>query len=175
MTVRLQRIVIVVLMAACAPRPVSAQTKASWELFGGYALAHVTPDAVTMPAGWEASAAKPVTDWFAAVVDASGSYRTETIFDGTIRLTTHAALAGGRFSARIGRLIEFGQILAGVERTRGTVFGFTDSNTRAALEPDAGLDYPISRTFAARAALGVRLTKIGHEVRFAAGIVYSRR
>ncbi len=171
MTGRSRAVALALVLVASAARPAGAQTTRSWELFAGYAVAHVSPDAVTLPAGWNVSVARPVTPWLAAVGDLGGCYKNEAIFDGTLRLATYDVLGGARVSAKIGRFAEFGQLLAGVVRNTGSVFDVTDTTTSAAIQPGAGLDYPITRALAARTGIDLQLTARGHQWRFATGIV----
>ena len=89
-------------------------------------------------------------------------------------------MGGLRASARLGRLTEFGQILAGVVRTSGSAFGSTTSGQSLGIQPGVGIDYPLTRAWAARAELDVRLiatqpdtTNGGYQYRFVAALVYA--
>ena len=162
------------------PRQAAAQTR--FEVSGGYALAHDSRDQVTLPAGWIAGAAIDLTPAFAAVVDVSGQYKTVPLLNADARLTIHTALAGVRGSARLGRLTEFGQIVAGVVRTSGSAFGATTTVHAIGVQPGAGVDYPLTPRWAARAELDIRLIAAqqnaengGAQLRFAACLVYRRR
>ena len=164
------------LVSVCARA--EAQSR-STEIFGGYSFAHDAKSETTLPAGWSAGAAFTLNPWFAAVGDVAGHYTTVHTFDADVRLTTHAVMGGGRASARIGRLTEFAQLLAGVVRGSGTVFGSTETNTVFAYQPGVGVDYPLSDRLAGRAQLDVRLVRnraggseAGHEFRFCASLVY---
>ena len=164
------------------PSPAAAQTSHPVEIFGGYAFAHDALNNISLPAGWVAGGAVGVNDWLSAAVDVSGGYKTLDVFGSDIRLSAHALMLGARASARIGRLTEFGELLAGVVRGSGAAFGFTDTTNAFALQPGAGLDYPLGARVAARAHLGVRLIRsqpggneAGYEYRFAAAIVYRVR
>jgi opacity protein-like surface antigen len=167
---------VVLLVTACAPA--SAQTR-SIEIFGGYSLVDDTKAETVLPAGWSAGAALTLTPWFAAVGDTAGHYTTVQTFDANVRLTTHAVMGGGRAFARVGRLTEFAQILAGVVRGSGSVFGATETNTVFAYQPGAGVDYPLTDRLAARAQLDVRVVRNnsggiegGPTFRFCASLVY---
>jgi hypothetical protein len=158
--------------------PAAAQTR-SLEIFGGYSFAYDAKSETELPAGWSAGAALALNPWFAAVGDVAGHYATVHTFDATVRLTTHAVMGGGRAFARIGPLTEFAQLLAGVVRGRGTVFGLTETNAVFAYQPGVGVDYPLTDRLAGRAQLDVRLVRntpggseAGHEVRFCASLVY---
>jgi len=72
--------------------------------------------------------------------------------------------------------------LAGVVRTSGSAFGSTTSGQSIAVQPGAGIDYPLARTWSARAELDIRLiasqpdtTNGGHQYRFVAALVYANR
>src|SRR5262245_40392060 len=109
---------VVLVVAACAPA--KAQSR-SIEIFGGYSLVDDTKSDTMLPTGWAAGAALTLSPWFAAVADASGHYKTVELFDSDARLTTHGVMGGGRAFARVGRLAEFVQLVAGVLRSTGTV------------------------------------------------------
>jgi opacity protein-like surface antigen len=169
----------IALWLTCASAPAAAQTLRPVEMFGGYAFVHDPKNDVSLPAGWIAGGAFRLTDWLSAIADASGGYRTDDAFGAPVRLSAHALLVGARASARIGRLVEFGQLLAGVVRGSGSAFGFTDASTAFALQPGAGVDYPLSRRLAARGEIDVRFIRnqpngneAGYEYRFAAALVY---
>jgi hypothetical protein len=146
---------------------------------GGYTFVHDAKNDVSLPAGWFAGGAVGVTDWLSAIADVGGSYKTLDAFGSEVHLSAHAAMFGGRASARIGRLTEFAELLAGVVRGSGSAFGFTNTTTAFALQPGGGVDYPLSARLAARAQLDVRFIRnrpdgneAGYEYRFAAAIVY---
>jgi hypothetical protein len=170
----------VVLLLAVFPCPVRAQTV--FEVSGGYSLAHDPRDAVTLPAGWFAGAAIGLTSALSAVADVSGQYKTIPLFESEARLTVHSVMGGLRVSARLGRLVEFGQVLAGIVRTSGSAFGSTTSGQSFGVQPGAGIDYLLARTWSARAELDIRLIAAqpdaqngGHQYRFVAALVYASR
>jgi len=167
-------------MSLC--RPAAAQGVAPVEIFGGYAAVHDAVNDISLPAGWFAGGAVRVTDWLSAIADVGGNYKTIDAFGSEVHLSAHAAMFGGRASARIGRLTEFVELLAGVVRGSGSAFGFTSTTTAFTLQPGAGVDYPVSARFAARAQLDVRFIRnqpngneAGYEYRFAGAIVYRLR
>jgi hypothetical protein len=87
-------------------------------------------------------------------------------------------LGGVRAEARLGRLTEFGQLLAGVVLASGTGFGITSRNNAFGLQPGAGLDYPLGARVAGRVQADVRFIRggsndstPGHEIRFLVGVV----
>lgn len=160
------------------PRAAAAQR--NWELAGGYAYLNDPPDRTDFPSGWIADAAVGLTDWLALVGDASAHW--ETTID-QIKLSTSAVTAGVRVSARIGRLTEFGQLLAGVVHSSSTVIGITGSDTEAAIQPGAGIDYPFLPHLAGRLQFDYRAIRGGigppiadprHQFRFVAALVYRR-
>jgi hypothetical protein len=170
------------LFAAAYPHLAYAQTSRPVEIFGGYAYAHDALNNVSLPAGWLAGGAIGVNGWLSAVVDVSGGYKTIDAFGADIRLSAHAVMLGARASARIGRLTEFGELLAGVVRGSGAAFGFTETTNAIALQPGVGIDYPLGRRVGARAHLGARLIRskpggneAGYEYRFSAAVVYRIR
>jgi hypothetical protein len=176
------RACLIALFATAWPWPASAQGPHPAEIFGGYAFAHDALNNVSLPAGWLAGGAFGVNGWLWAVVDVSGGYKTIDAFGSDIRLSAHAVMFGVRASARIGRLTEFGELLAGVVRGSGAAFGFTDTTNAIALQPGVGVDFPVGPRVAARAELGARLIRskpggneAGYEYRFSAALVYRLR
>jgi hypothetical protein len=178
----LRRAFVVAVFVLSLPAAGRAQIARPVEVFGGYTFAHDALNNVSLPAGWLAGGAVGVNDWLSAVVDVSGGYKTIDLAGADIRLTAHAAMAGARASARVGRLIEFGELLAGVVRGSGAAFGFTNTTNAFALQPGVGVDLPLGARVAARAQLDVRLIRsqpggneAGYEYRFSAALVYRIR
>ncbi len=145
---------------------------------GGYAYLNDPPDRTDFPSGWLADASVGLTRWLSLVADVSAHWET-TIDD--IHLSTSAVTGGVRVSARIGRLTEFGQLLAGVARSSSTVVGITNSDDNAAVQPGAGLDYPLLPRLSGRAQFDYRVIRGGigppiadprHQFRFAVALVY---
>jgi hypothetical protein len=172
---RRARMVLVMLILGALPRHAHAQ--APIEISGGYSIAHDPRDDVTLPSGWMAGAAIGLTPALAVVGDASVQYKTVALLSTDARLTVHTVMGGLRASARLGRVTEFGQILAGVVRTSGSSFGSTTTGTSVGVQPGVGVDFPFNGRLAARAEFDVRLirhqsdaTNGGHQFRFVAGL-----
>jgi hypothetical protein len=177
MIAAMRRALPLALLLCCSARPAAAQTGV--EISAGYALAHDSRDAVTLPAGWVAGVALPITSAIAAVADVSGQYKTIALFTSEAHLSVHTVMGGVRASARIGRLTELAQVLLGVARSSGSAFGSTTTATVLAVQPGAGIEYPLARAWAARAQIDVRLlrsepdaTNGGYQTRFAASLIY---
>jgi hypothetical protein len=177
-----RRIFAAALFAMSFSAAARAQTTRSVEVFGGYAFAHDALNNVSLPAGWLAGGAVGVNGWLSAIVDISGGYKTLDVAGSDIRLSAHAAMIGGRASARIGRLTEFGELLAGIVRGSGAAFGFTSTTNALAVQPGVGVDCPIGPRVALRGQLDVRLIRsqpggneAGYEYRFSSALVYRFR
>jgi hypothetical protein len=177
MIAAMRRALPIVLLVCVLPRPASAQT--GFEISGGYAVARDPRDAVTLPAGWMAGAALTLTPIFSVVADISGQYKTAALFNADARLSALAAMGGVRAAARIGVLTEFGQLLIGVVRASGSAFGSTTTGRSLSIQPGVGVDYPLAKTWLARAELDLRLLaaqpdtfNAGYQYRFVAGLVY---
>jgi hypothetical protein len=169
----------VVLLLAVLPPQADAQTR--FELSAGYSIARDPRDEVTLPAGWVVSAAAGLTPAVSLVADVSGQYTTISLVDAEARLSAHAIVGGLRASARVGRLTEFGQVLAGVVLASGSAFGSTTTGHSIAIQPGAGVDYPLASRWAIRAEIDVRFLRSqpdavngGYQYRFATGIVYTK-
>jgi hypothetical protein len=155
------------------PAPTAAQTIASWELSGGYSYLQDSPDRTSLPAGWMIGAALALSSWLAAVVDVSRHAHTI----GDIELSMAAVLAGARASAKVGPFAEFGQLVVGPARASSSVVGSTSANTRFALQPGAGIEYPFATALGARLQIDFRSIPGGgpgprHDFRFVAALVY---
>jgi hypothetical protein len=178
---------LVAMMAFGAPRAGDAQTRPRLEVYAGYSYLNDPNNSVlqatqgdsSLNAGWMAGAAVPLSSWLSVVADAGGNYKTLATIDSDVRLTVLSFMAGARASASVGRLTEFGQVLAGGVRGSGSEFGVTVSTTGFALQPGAGLDWPLGHHLAARLELDYRAISASgegrdraHQVRVVAALVY---
>jgi hypothetical protein len=175
-----RRAAIVSLVVLCSAS--AAAQERGVEVFGGYTFVHDAKNDISLPSGWIGGGSLQLFDWLTAVADVSGSYRTEDLFGAQVRMRAYGVFGGGRLSARLGRVTEFAQLLAGVVRGSGTAFGFTDTTNAFALQPGIGIDYPVTRRFAGRGQLDVRFIRnqpngneAGYEYRFSAALVYRIR
>jgi hypothetical protein len=167
--------VIVVLLALALARTSAAQTVERRQIFAGYTSMSDVTDHVMFPLGWFAGAAAHLNPWLSVVADVDGQYKTITFIDTDIHLNSHSATAGARASAPLGRFVEFGQVLAGVVVSRGTLFGSTATTKHAVIQPGVGVDYPLSWRWAIRGELDMRFLSSGHELRAAIGLVRAVR
>ncbi|HKB13637.1 MAG TPA: hypothetical protein VKD69_23380 [Vicinamibacterales bacterium] len=177
----MSRVAALVALLLWSAAPAAAQSRGV-EVFGGYAVVHDAKNDITLPAGWLAGGALQITRWLSAVADVSGGYRTDDLFGAELDMRVHGVVAGGRASARLGRVTEFVQLLGGVVRGSGVAFGFTDTTNAFALQPGVGIDYPLSSRIAARGQLDARFIRnqpagneAGYEYRFSVALVYRVR
>ena len=116
-------------MLAASPAPSAAQEVDALpiplvEVSAGYTLLRGFDEKYR--AGWYFSGAGNLTQWFALVGEASGSYRSEdisiTVGTGSLQISdkrqVYAFMAGPRFFRKAGRIVPFGQVLAGVAHRR---------------------------------------------------------
>jgi hypothetical protein len=144
-------------------------------VFAGYAALNDVTDRVTYPAGWVVGVAGHLKGWLSLAGDVDGQYDTIPSIGSDFHLASHTVTGGPRASARLGRLVEFGQVLAGVIQSTNSVFGSTETTRHAVLQPGVGLDFPLSGKWAVRGELDVRFIDTGQEIRVAAGLVYAFR
>lgn len=163
---------VAMLLVLAWPAAVSAQ---GWEASGGYSMLRDTKDQLTFPAGWTAGAAAALNRWLSVVADVDGQRKTIPSIGSDIVLTSHAFLAGGRGSTRLGRFTEWAQVCVGVFVARGDAFGSSEASSSFAVQPGLGLDYPVSAHWSARAQLDLRWIRTGEQVRVGGSIVYRRR
>ena len=168
-------IVVVLLAGAANARPAAAQNAAKWDVFAGYAFDRDVVDDVDLRAGWAASVGRGINGWLSVMADVSGA-RTRIAATGTdVTLASLTATAGARVAVRVGPFVEFGELLGGMTRTRGTAFGATSTATRPVVQAGGGVDYPFGRCLAARAQMDVRVTSLGRDYRVTAGLVVLTR
>jgi opacity protein-like surface antigen len=132
------------------PVPV-AEVSAGYTFMREY-RSHGSPDGhLDFPAGWYVSGAFNVTRWFGVVLESTRSYKNNLTF--TLPGTTYSTdlqvqtyMAGGRFFRSFGRVVPFGQLLAGVAHVRREteMSGLYSSRGSAlsnqfALQPGAGV------------------------------------
>jgi hypothetical protein len=166
------------LLVAAAPRSADAQMWSPREVSGGYVYVNDSDNHLALPAGWMAGGSLRLNDWLSAVGEGGVSTRTTTAFGSDIRVSVGTVLGGVRAEARLGRITEFGQVVAGVVLGSGTAFGVTSTNTAFGIQPGAGFDYPLTARVAGRAQVDVRLIRIGtesrpgHEIRLLVGLVF---
>jgi hypothetical protein len=168
-------VLLVVLLALAVARTSAAQTVDRRQIVAGYTSMSDVTDHVTFPLGWFAGAAAHLNPWLSVVADVDGQYKTIPFIDTDIHLTSYSATAGARASTPLGRFVEFGQVLAGVVVSRGTLFGSTATTKHAVIQPGVGVDYPVSRRWAIRGELDMRFLSSGHELRAATGVVRTFR
>ena len=176
------RPIVVAVSMLCLAAPARAQTFKRLEISGAYAFLNDSQSETEFRAGWMVGTAVTLTDWLSAVGEAGGNYATIEGFASDTRLSVHAVMAGARAFAKIGRLTEFLQVVAGTTRASGSRFGVTETHWAFAVQPGVGLDLPLRRQLSARAQIDARYIRsrpdgndAGHQIRFVAAIVYHRQ
>jgi hypothetical protein len=173
---------VLAICALCtAPAPGLAQDVGSLpipfaEVSSGYVLMRDTShERKDYPTGWYFSGALNPTQWFAIVGEVSGSYGLEEEWS-TSAMTllskrqVYTLLAGPRFFGKVGRIVPFGQLLAGVaqERERYTLshgVGAPVSSSRSkedfAMQGGGGVTVLLSERVGLRMAGDYRLIVLG--------------
>lgn len=143
------------------PVPV-AEVSAGYTFMREYESHGAADNHLDFPAGWYLSGAFNVTRWFGVVLEGTGSYKNNLNFampgltqSSDLRVLT--AMAGGRFFRSSGRIVPFGQILAGVAHTRssteyGGVYPGRGSilSNRFALQPGGGVTVYLNKRVGVR-------------------------
>jgi|RhiMethySRZTD1v2_1073278.scaffolds.fasta_scaffold157824_2 opacity protein-like surface antigen len=139
-------------------------------------------DHLNFPAGWYTTGAFNPTEWLGLVGEVSGAYRNNLNFDlgqmlgqseltgpsvGTGDVHLYTALGGVRVFRKFGRVVPFGQVLAGVVHVRttetpsalGAEFGLavektTDNNF--GIQPGGGVTVYLTENLGVRAAADYR-------------------
>jgi hypothetical protein len=168
---------LIIVVAVFLAHPQVTLAQRAWDLAGGYTYLQDPPDRTNFPAGWMAGVDVAVTDWLSAVVDVSRHWESTLDID----LSASAMTGGLRASARVGRLTEFAQLLAGVAHSSSTVVGVTSSQNNLTIQPGGGVEYPSGRRVAARfefdyrgiaGGIGPPIADPRHQFRFVWALVY---
>jgi hypothetical protein len=104
----------------------------------------------SFPKGWYADVAGNVSDTLSIVGQVTGNYKTIEDIDGDFDLDFLTFMAGLRGSSP-GRVRGFGQFLVGGAKLKGSVPGFSDSETDLAIQLGGGV------TVLGSANIGLRL------------------
>jgi hypothetical protein len=139
------------------------------DVSAGYAMAHDTTHQRTFPAGWYGSAAVNPAQWFGIAGEVSGTYSGTEEFafaegHDTISRRVYTVMAGPRFFQKVGRIVPFGQFLAGVavehESSTSVWQGRAHSGTltwnRFAIQPGAGVTVLMTERVGIRAQADYR-------------------
>lgn len=168
------------------------------EVSAGYALMRDTTVDQQYPAGWYLSGAVNLTQWLGLVGEAGGSYWSEDTVIGGMQLAlsekrrAYTFMAGARFFHKTGRIVPFGQFLAGVERRRfeqtqrwmgdgphgGPDTWSPPSATNFAIQPGGGVTVLLTENVGVRAAGDYRCVididddDVRNEFRFLTGFTF---
>ena len=167
-------------VVACAAIPAAAQTlpEPTVDLSLGYEALHIPGQ--TYPFGIAVGISGALNDMVRIVGEAGVSIArqtTSTYGSGTLKMYHYGV--GPRFTATTGRVLLYGQVLAGGVHTLAdltTTSGppFIDSDNAFMLQPGGGVIIPFTRTFAAMAEVDYRRSffKQGgdNETRVSAGV-----
>jgi len=130
-----------------------AQDQPKAELFGGYNFLRFNPgggvNGENFPAGWHASIAGNVNNWFGIAGDFTGNYKTIS----GVSVKAHAFMGGPRISYRNNdRITPFAHVLVGGVHVNASAFGGGASNNAFAVAFGGGVDAKINDRFAFRVA-----------------------
>jgi hypothetical protein len=141
-------------------------------------------DHINFPAGWYATGAFNANEWLGLVGEASGNYRNDLTLDigealeepeltglsiGTGDVHLYTALGGVRLFRKFGRVVPFGQVLAGVVHVRtretpsalGGALGLeeeTSTDNNLGIQPGGGVTVYLTERMGARLAADYRST-----------------
>ena len=122
--------------------PAAAQDTPRAEISGGYNFfsgkASGDEDWEKFPKGWYADVAGNVTETIGIVGQVTGNYKTIEDSDGDFDLKIHTYMFGVRGSSP-GRVRGFGQVLVGAASLKGSVPGFSATQTNFAFQFGGGV------------------------------------
>jgi hypothetical protein len=131
------------LMVVGFARPVAAQDTPKAEFSAGYnwlaGKSSGDTDWTKFPKGWYADIAGNVSDTLSIVGQVTGNYKTIDDTGGSFKLKVHTFMAGVRGSSP-GKVRGFGQFLVGGASFKGSVPGFSASETDLAIQLGGGVN-----------------------------------
>lgn len=126
-------------------------------------------DGINFPKGWYFSSAVNATRWFGIVGEVGGSHKQHLdmnveSLNVSNRVQLYTFLGGPRFFHQFGRVVPFGQVLAGVAHTRVKTTlppelmagAFKASTTNVAVQPGGGVTVLLTDNLGVRAAADYR-------------------
>jgi hypothetical protein len=145
------------LMVAGFARPAAAQDGPKVELSGGYNWLTAKPsdedEWTKFPAGWYFDVAGNVNNSVGIVGQITGNYKTFDDEDvDNFKVKLHTFMAGVRGSSA-GRVRGFGQFLVGAAKLKGSVPGFSVSETDPAIQLGGGVNVMGSSNIGFRAGV----------------------
>ena len=163
----------VLLLAAMAAGPASAQDEARSDAFAGYSMLRSGDSTLH---GWNAALGLGFSRRLALVVDLSGHDGSDE--EGT-DVSALALMGGPRLAFSTGRTRPFVHVLAGVVRSKAGIevsgVDISETSTDAGGAAGGGIDFGFGARWAARAAADYRVMRIERETvgdpRISIGIV----
>ena len=128
-----------------------AQDQPKAELFGGYSYLRINPgggvNGENFPAGWHASIAGNLNNWFGIAGDFTGHYKTIS----GVKTKVHSFMFGPRISYRKNdRITPFAHVLFGGTHVNAGAFGVGASDNAFSVAIGGGVDAKINDHFAFR-------------------------
>lgn len=179
-----KRFAITVLALVAFSVPALAQDTPQAEVFGGYSYLRVNPgqgvSGENIPAGWHASIAGNINNWFGVAGEISGHYKDIS----GISANAHIFTFGPRFSHRANDSVTpFAHVTFGGARLSGSGFGTSASETAFAMTFGGGVDVKAGERIAIRVAqfdyvltrfdvAGTGSGQSQHNFRYSAGVVF---
>ena len=164
------------------------------ELSGGYTfLRDGVKDGMNFPVGWYASTAVNLNRWFGLAGEVTGSYKNNVNvgveeFNVSPNASEYTFMGGPRFAGKAGRVMPFGQFLAGAAHMRATADmptelpgHFTVSDTQFAFQPGGGVNVLLTNSLGLHFAGDYRCivdfsadgNTYGNQLRFATGLTFN--
>lgn len=182
----IRRLCLVALLVAVAPRPAAAQQEPKIELATGAAVVRDTKNSVNLR-GWFAEGAVKIRPGLSIVVEGSSTWRTQAYYAGDfevdrVRLSVDSVMAGARLSAKVWKVRQFAQVLAGRLSGSGSDASFPQPTPHLVVQPGFGLDFALVSRLALRIELDARYISTdgrgnqnGVQFRLASGFAYALR
>ena len=158
------------------------------EVSAGYAYMRDTTTEENFPAGWYFSAAANLNHWFGLAGEVTGAHKKLTHFEpATVKADFYTFMGGPRFFVKRGRIVPFGQVLAGGAHLRWKASGSigtldpTDTDTKFAFQPGGGVTVLLTPNVSVRGAVDYRrivftdadeFDEDNSQVRAIAGVVF---
>lgn len=173
------------LLLAFAPRPAAAQ-EPGIEIAGGGGVVRDDKNTVNLR-GWYLEGAARLRPGVSVVVEGSSEWRTQPLYAGDfevarITLRVNSVMAGARLGARVWKVREFAQVLAGRLSAPGSNASAPDPTPHWSVQPGIGVDFPLMSRLAFRVEFDARFigtdqrgNENGVQFRLTSGLAYKLR
>jgi hypothetical protein len=181
----IRRLSVIAVLFVVAPRSAAAQ-EPRIEVGVGAAVVRDSKNSVNLR-GWSVEAAARIRPGVSIVVEGSSTWRTQSYYAGDfeidrLRLSVNSVMAGARLSAKVWKVREFGQVMAGRLSASGSDASAPQLTPHFVVQPGLGLEFALVSRLALRIEIDARYIGVDHrgnqngvQFRLASGFAYALR